>query len=96
VLRVRDLGSRNGTYVNGQKIKGDVVLRDGDKLFVGDLALEIKVNYDEDSGTVNLSSGDTKNIKAQSTDIFSGKTTVAPQPYPPQTAAQPESQQQSH
>jgi len=87
VLRVRDLGSRNGTFVNGQKIKGDVVLRDGDKLFVGDLALEVRVNYEGDSGTVNLSAGDTQNIKSQHTDIFNGKTSVAPAPYPPPAAS---------
>jgi len=32
---LRDLGSRNGTFVNGQKIGADVVLADGDKLRFG-------------------------------------------------------------
>src|SRR5690606_30771270 len=34
VLGVRDLGSRNGTYVNGQKISAKR-LKDGDKVRVG-------------------------------------------------------------
>ena len=32
---VEDLESRNGTYVNGERIKGGVELRDGDKIQVG-------------------------------------------------------------
>ena len=32
---VRDLGSRNGTFVNGQRIKEKVVLRDGDEVRMG-------------------------------------------------------------
>ena len=34
---VRDLGSRNGTYVNDQKIEGEVSLSHGDRLRVGPL-----------------------------------------------------------
>lgn len=34
---VRDLGSRNGTYVNDQKIEGEVPLHHGDRLRVGPL-----------------------------------------------------------
>jgi uncharacterized membrane protein len=33
---VQDLGSRNGTYVNGRRIQGRVPLRAGDELRVGD------------------------------------------------------------
>jgi S1-C subfamily serine protease len=32
---VRDLGSKNGTFVNGQPVTGDVVLRDGDVIRLG-------------------------------------------------------------
>jgi pSer/pThr/pTyr-binding forkhead associated (FHA) protein len=32
---VRDLGSRNGTFVNGERVLGDRVLHDGDELLVG-------------------------------------------------------------
>lgn len=37
-LWVEDLNSTNGTYVNGQKIKGKSVLQDGDSVRFGDLA----------------------------------------------------------
>jgi serine/threonine protein kinase len=56
---VRDLGSRNGTYVNGQKIGGrkegetpeegarraypEINLKHGDRIQVGDTALEVRV-----------------------------------------------------
>jgi pSer/pThr/pTyr-binding forkhead associated (FHA) protein len=32
---VRDLGSRNGTFVNGERLFGERVLRDGDEITVG-------------------------------------------------------------
>jgi diguanylate cyclase (GGDEF)-like protein len=35
VFRIKDLGSKNGTLLNGQVIK-DSVLKDGDKIFIGD------------------------------------------------------------
>lgn len=58
---VRDLGSRNGTYVNGRKIGGrkegespaqgarraypEVTLKHGDRIQVGDTALEVTVKH---------------------------------------------------
>jgi len=36
---VRDLGSRNGTFVNGQRISGSRALRDGDEIRVGETSL---------------------------------------------------------
>ena len=38
---VRDLGSRNGTYVNDEKITKEVPLGDGDQLRVGPLAFRV-------------------------------------------------------
>jgi pSer/pThr/pTyr-binding forkhead associated (FHA) protein len=43
-LRVRDLGSKNGTYVSGRRIGGDeCVLAHGDLLAVGDLRFQINI-----------------------------------------------------
>jgi predicted component of type VI protein secretion system len=42
-LRLRDLGSTNGTFVNGQRIQGQVVLKPGDHVSVGKLSFEIVV-----------------------------------------------------
>ena len=60
---VRDLGSRNGTYVNGRKVGGrkegespeegarraypEVTLKHGDRIHVGDTALEVHVTQAE-------------------------------------------------
>jgi predicted component of type VI protein secretion system len=43
IVRIRDLGSRNGTYVNGTRIDGDHRLEMGDQLRVG--PLEFLVTY---------------------------------------------------
>ncbi|MCI0683699.1 MAG: FHA domain-containing protein [Gemmataceae bacterium] len=40
-LFVRDLGSANGTLVNGHRILGERELADGDKLQVGPVVLEV-------------------------------------------------------
>jgi ABC-type multidrug transport system ATPase subunit len=39
-VRLRDLGSANGTYVNGRRISGQVVLKRGDKIDIGPFSLE--------------------------------------------------------
>jgi pSer/pThr/pTyr-binding forkhead associated (FHA) protein len=60
---VRDLGSRNGTYVNGRKIGGrkegespeegarraypEINLKHGDRIQVGDTALEVRVQQEQ-------------------------------------------------
>jgi diguanylate cyclase (GGDEF)-like protein len=43
LLRLTDLGSRNGTYVNGERID-TTVLRDGDKIQIGDTVI-LKFSY---------------------------------------------------
>jgi predicted component of type VI protein secretion system len=42
-VRLRDLGSTNGTFVNGERIQGQVVLKPGDHVAVGKLSFEIVV-----------------------------------------------------
>jgi len=39
--RIRDLGSRNGTLVNGQLVVGEQQLHDGDTLQLGPLVLQV-------------------------------------------------------
>ncbi|MCO8120257.1 SpoIIE family protein phosphatase [Stieleria sp. TO1_6] len=38
-FRVVDLGSRNGTFLNGGKLSGDQVLREGDRIRISDIEL---------------------------------------------------------
>jgi predicted component of type VI protein secretion system len=42
---IRDLKSRNGTVVNGEKITGDVALKTGDVIKVGPLEFEVFVDH---------------------------------------------------
>jgi len=44
-LRVRDLGSRNGTTVNQERIQGEVVLHHDDEVTVGDVTLKVDLPY---------------------------------------------------
>ena len=41
VLYAEDLGSTNGTYVNGKKLTGAVLLKRGDQMRVGSTVLEV-------------------------------------------------------
>ena len=42
-VRLRDLGSTNGTLVNGERIRKDVVLAAGDKVLIGNLEFELVI-----------------------------------------------------
>ena len=44
-VMIRDLNSRNGTYVNGEKITGDTVLLNGDLVKVGPLEFEMLIEH---------------------------------------------------
>lgn len=43
LLLVRDLGSKNGTFVNGQRVVTEAELHSGDRLKVGPLEFELRV-----------------------------------------------------
>lgn len=40
---VRDLGSTNGTFVNGVRVQGEAELHDGDRLQAGPLQFDVKI-----------------------------------------------------
>lgn len=44
-IGVRDFGSKNGTYVNDERIVGERELKAGDRLAVGPLHFEIQINH---------------------------------------------------
>jgi predicted component of type VI protein secretion system len=46
-VRVRDLKSRNGTFLNGERIEGEVVVRDGDQLQIGTLMFSFRIKTDD-------------------------------------------------
>ena len=42
-VRLRDLGSTNGTFVNGERVPGQVVLNPGDRIRIGRLEFELEI-----------------------------------------------------
>lgn len=42
-VRLRDLGSTNGTFVNGERLKGAVILKAGDRVLIGKLDFEVVI-----------------------------------------------------
>lgn len=42
-VRLRDLGSTNGTFVNGQRVQGQAILQPGDRILIGKLEFEIVI-----------------------------------------------------
>lgn len=48
-LKVRDLGSRNGTFVNGKKIE-EAPLNDGDEIIIGHLGFQVAISEEEGNG----------------------------------------------
>jgi len=47
VVAVRDFNSRNGTFVNGEKVVGQTPLKTGDKLSIGQLVFEVHASHDD-------------------------------------------------
>lgn len=56
-LRLRDLGSTNGTFVNGERLKGAVILKSGDRVLIGKLDFEVAIQ--EGAAPATSSSVDT-------------------------------------
>ncbi len=46
--RIRDEGSTNGTFVNGQRIAGDVTLKSGDRVEIGASTFEFREHSSND------------------------------------------------
>jgi pSer/pThr/pTyr-binding forkhead associated (FHA) protein len=61
---IRDLGSRNGTLVNGERVIGERRLVEGDRLQVGPLVFE----FHTESGTHNEAAEDTINTPSPTKD----------------------------
>src|SRR5580700_5276988 len=74
IFVLRDLGSLNGTYVNGERVRGEQVLKHGDEIALG----STRARYDDGSGLVNYP------------PLPPSAGVAAPQPaWPPQGGAPP-------
>ena len=60
-VRIRDLGSKNGTIVNSERIHGDHVLASEDAITVGDVTLQILIEDVDADQTINSDSTVTEN-----------------------------------
>ncbi len=67
-VAIRDLGSRNGTFLNSDRIRGETPLKTGDRLRVGDLEFEVQVN---------VSVGGKKKPKVQSVQEAAARTVAS-------------------
>lgn len=72
--RIRDLGSRNGTFVNGTMIQGDIVLVPDDVVKIGNLSFQLalitsSVKNDDDTAVNSLNQ----------TDLMDGTTLTVPE-----------------
>lgn len=76
-IRVRDLGSTNGTLVNGERIEKQVVLKAGDRVVVGALNFEVAIREGAPvvSAAGDVASGPQAAVPAPS-DVEVGNETV--------------------
>src|SRR5271154_6246501 len=58
---VTDLKSTNGTYVNGRKTSQATIVREGDKIYIGDFVLRVE------TGQVGQATGPTDGARADAT-----------------------------
>lgn len=92
-VRLRDLGSTNGTVVNGEKIRKEVVLQQGDHVVVGSLEFDVCINESVESDPVSPALPDSTETVIGGADTLSEMTPIKPgqdvaaenQPSPTQT-----------
>ena len=80
-LRLRDLGSTNGTLVNNELLEGQVVLKNGDQVRVGNLEFEVVMPEETDAVPGDkqqdfLADEDSRIISPEEADLPSSETLV--------------------
>jgi predicted component of type VI protein secretion system len=86
---VEDLGSTNGTFVNGRRVTGPVTLSNGDMLgFADTIVLAVQVVSAASEATVISRGAGATNISPATAPAF-----APPPPPPARSAAQPQMQQ---
>ncbi len=64
-VRLRDLGSTNGTLVNGENVRGEILLKSGDRVTIGKLELEVNIRQ-----SARLASGTTPPPPTKSSPVL--------------------------
>lgn len=75
-VRIRDLGSTNGTFVNGKRVQGQVPLKAHDRILIGKLEFEVALH---ETATVTQTAGGPE-------PIYGGILDDAPDVVPPSTS----------
>ena len=85
-VRIRDLGSKNGTFVNSRRIQFDVVLNDGDIVAIGGLTLRVVIPTSDDAAAGFAEAGqDTQTIANELAETQREVTLQPEEPRPPAT-----------
>lgn len=79
---VTDLKSTNGTYVNGRKIAQATIVREGDKIYIGDFVLRLDANGAGASGALTAQS-DEESIRTLGRENANGNVPVGAAGGPP-------------
>lgn len=73
-LAIRDFGSKNGTFVNGEKVLGEHELKPGDRLMIGELEFEIErpveIGGQKKSKVKSVTEAAARTVEAASDDDF--------------------------
>src|SRR5215471_14137461 len=79
---VTDLKSTNGTYVNGRKIAQATIVREGDKIYIGDFVLRL----DSGSGAEAAPANDDESVRTLARNNQAAAAAGSPQAVPPPAA----------
>jgi pilus assembly protein CpaF len=83
---VTDLKSTNGTYVNGRKISQATIVREGDKIYIGDFVLRLETAAQVAASEPAYASGDDSQGRTPARQGAPSRDALSPQPGPPPLA----------
>ncbi len=90
---VKDFGSTNGTYVNGERVEGMLELHDGDLLKVGPLAFHVKIELPKVAAPATRTPTP---VAKPAAAAAAAKASISKPTPPPKTAPKPEVAEEDH
>lgn len=82
-IRLRDLGSTNGTRVNGKPLHGEVILKSGDQIGIGKLELELVLRQRQEFVAPESQPAPSPSLSSSELDFASSMGTVEIAPLSP-------------
>ncbi|MDA1015292.1 MAG: FHA domain-containing protein [Planctomycetota bacterium] len=70
-LRLRDLGSTNGTQINGERLRGQTVLNAGDTISIGNLGFEVRIDKSSPIEPIELPGGGPETVELSASETMS-------------------------